>query len=371
MDQQQTQNIEQATEQLTDSARQSFQMLADRTVALQESNLRLTQSFFQNWIEQLQNQTQGTQEATQGLQEQGQREAFETLSQEATNAYSEFLNSALSFYQEALSTASQVAQGNMQQAAQATQQGMQAGVQAASQAGQQAMEAANQAAQRGSRGAEQAAGQEVRATAAARRRAEEMNVDLAEVEGTGQYGQITVDDVRRSTHEGLETTGQEVQRNVQAAPEAIKVEDLTHHLKQALSKAFPREQVYSQELEGITQALVNSIGWSVLRSASKQDVEVTSYPVITTLVTSDSFGSEWMSRSEIRDRIENTSGLSQEMAEHALHTIETVVWMHLNWGESIVEVEHIGCIKAAGNGGLMIQLAEELQLVSAEPHSNN
>jgi hypothetical protein len=54
VDQQQTQNIEQASEQLTESTRQSFQMLADRTVALQESNLRLTQSFFQDFVEQLQ-----------------------------------------------------------------------------------------------------------------------------------------------------------------------------------------------------------------------------------------------------------------------------------------------------------------------------
>jgi hypothetical protein len=129
VDQQQAQNLQQASEQLTDSARQSFQMLADRTVALQESNLRLTQNFFQNWIDQVQNQAQGTREAAQGLQEQGQRQraAFETLSQEATNAYSEFLNSALSFYQEALSRAMQVAQGNMQQAAQLTQQSVQTG----------------------------------------------------------------------------------------------------------------------------------------------------------------------------------------------------------------------------------------------------
>ncbi len=38
---------------------------------------------------------------------------------------------------------------------------------------------------------------EVRATAAARRRAEELSVDLSDVEGTGNDGQITVDDVRR------------------------------------------------------------------------------------------------------------------------------------------------------------------------------
>src|SRR5215210_3621456 len=121
-----------AVEQLTDATRQSFQILSDRTVALGESNLRLTQNFFQNWIEQLHNQAQGTREATQNLRDQGQRqrEAVETLSQEGTNVYSEFLNSALSFYQETLSTATQAAQG--------TKQGVQAGVQAASQAGQQA-----------------------------------------------------------------------------------------------------------------------------------------------------------------------------------------------------------------------------------------
>src|SRR5919205_1366386 len=120
MDQQQTQNVNQAAEQFTDATQQVLRTLADRTGALQESNLRLTQSFFNNWIEQVNNQAQGTREATQGLQEQGQRqrEAFETLSQEATNAYSEFLNSALSFYQEALSSATQVAQQNLHQTTQ-------------------------------------------------------------------------------------------------------------------------------------------------------------------------------------------------------------------------------------------------------------
>jgi pyruvate/2-oxoglutarate dehydrogenase complex dihydrolipoamide acyltransferase (E2) component len=38
----------------------------------------------------------------------------------------------------------------------------------------------------------------VTATAAARRKAEELGVDLLEVEGTGPNGRITVDDVRRS-----------------------------------------------------------------------------------------------------------------------------------------------------------------------------
>jgi hypothetical protein len=75
-------------------------------------------------MEQVNNLTQGTREATQDLQEQGQRqrEAFETLSEEGTNAYSEFLNSTLGFYQEALNASTQVGQQNFQQGAQAIQQ---------------------------------------------------------------------------------------------------------------------------------------------------------------------------------------------------------------------------------------------------------
>src|ERR671917_2421572 len=143
MDEQQKQNVNQAAVQWTESTQQVVRTLADRTVSLQESNLRLTQNFFNNWIEQVNNQAQGTREATQNLQEQGQRqrEAVETLTQEATNAYSEYLNSTLSFYQEALSTATQVGQQNIQQGAQATQEAVQAGGQAPGQAGPHAMEA--------------------------------------------------------------------------------------------------------------------------------------------------------------------------------------------------------------------------------------
>jgi hypothetical protein len=164
MAQQQTQNINQAAEQLTDATQQAFQILADRTLALQESNLRLTQNFYNNWIEQLNNQAQGTRQAVQNLRYQGQRqrEAVETLSQEATNTYSEFLNSAVGFYQNALGTVTQVAQQNMQQGAQATQQSVQAAVQAASQTTQQATDAASQAAQQGEQAASQAAQQAAR-----------------------------------------------------------------------------------------------------------------------------------------------------------------------------------------------------------------
>ena len=45
--------------------------------------------------------------------------------------------------------------------------------------------------------ASQEDGSEIRATAAARRKAQELDVDLSDVNGTGSDGQITVDDVRR------------------------------------------------------------------------------------------------------------------------------------------------------------------------------
>ncbi|HZC19143.1 MAG TPA: E3 binding domain-containing protein, partial [Rubrobacteraceae bacterium] len=46
--------------------------------------------------------------------------------------------------------------------------------------------------------ASQTDGSEIRATAAARRKAQELGVELSEVEGTGANGQITVNDVRRT-----------------------------------------------------------------------------------------------------------------------------------------------------------------------------
>ena len=63
----------------------------------------------------------------------------------------------------------------------------------------------NSAAQTGETSQQEAAredgAEEITATAAARRKARELGVDLSQVEGTGQDGQITIDDVRR-TQEG-------------------------------------------------------------------------------------------------------------------------------------------------------------------------
>ncbi len=137
MDQQQPQNINRAAQEWTEAVRQSFQALADRTVTLQETNLKLTQNFFHQFVEQLQSNPEWQQRGEE------QQQAFETLAEESANAYSDFLTSALSLYQQTLQRATQAAQSNLQTAGQVTQQG----VQAASQAAQQGVVASGRVAQ--------------------------------------------------------------------------------------------------------------------------------------------------------------------------------------------------------------------------------
>ena len=108
--------IEPTVQQMTDSMQQSFQTLTDRVVAFQLSNAQLAQNFFQNFVEQLQNQAQGAEQVTEDLWQQGdqQRQAFETLAQASIDAYNDFLNSSLSFYQETLSSYQQAFRQGMQ-----------------------------------------------------------------------------------------------------------------------------------------------------------------------------------------------------------------------------------------------------------------
>src|ERR687898_2432413 len=99
----------------------------------------------------------------------------------------------------------QVAQGVQDTAGQAAGQVQQAAGQATDQAGQaaqQAQDTAGQAAQQGQQAAQQAGGgqqgggqQQPNATQAAQQKAEELGVDLSQVQGSGAEGRITVRDV--------------------------------------------------------------------------------------------------------------------------------------------------------------------------------
>jgi pyruvate/2-oxoglutarate dehydrogenase complex dihydrolipoamide acyltransferase (E2) component len=102
----------------------------------------------------------------------------------------------------------QVTQGVQDTAGQAAGQAQQAVGQATDQAGQvagQAQDAAGGVAQQGQQAAQQAQGtvggegaEEPKATNAARRKAQEMGVDLSQVQGTGSGGLITLKDVTGS-----------------------------------------------------------------------------------------------------------------------------------------------------------------------------
>ncbi|PLS85068.1 MAG: hypothetical protein CYG60_14590 [Actinobacteria bacterium] len=127
MDQQQQQNVNRAAQEWTEAVRQSFRTLADQTVQLQETNLKLIQTFFQQSVEQLQSSPEWQQRGEE------QQRVFEALAKDSANAYSDYLNSALSFYQQTMSQATQVAQSNLRTAEQVARQSVQASEEVAEQ----------------------------------------------------------------------------------------------------------------------------------------------------------------------------------------------------------------------------------------------
>jgi Zn-dependent oligopeptidase len=104
MDEQQRQRINQAAEEFANAMVESQRTMAERGVSVQEMNAQLTQQFFNNVINNLQRMTEETQGASQELAEQTQRaqEAAQTLAQESTGAYMEFMNSLLTMSQGAV-----------------------------------------------------------------------------------------------------------------------------------------------------------------------------------------------------------------------------------------------------------------------------
>src|SRR3954449_6050843 len=111
MDQQEQQRINEAAEQFTDALVQSYRAVSERGESAQEQNAQLTQDFFNRVINNLRTQTDANRELTQQLADQQQRqaEAGQTLAQESTDAYMDFVRSTFSFYEEAVQRAGQEA----------------------------------------------------------------------------------------------------------------------------------------------------------------------------------------------------------------------------------------------------------------------
>jgi len=164
--------IEQALEKLNRGIQESKQMV-------QQQTMTLAQDFFGDSVEELKNQIQENRATLEGLPDQipgGQEEAFQMLFQELMDNY------------EAIEQVLDEAKNNVSEidADQLMSQG------------------------------------EVDATDAARRQARELGVDLTEIEGTGTDGRITVDDVKKSAESAQEDAEGTVE---QATEEAVKASD--------------------------------------------------------------------------------------------------------------------------------------------------
>lgn len=101
MDEQQQQRINEAAQQFTDALVESYKVVSDRAVSAQQPGIQLTQDFFNRVVDNLSNQAEDTWEVGQELVDQQQRqwETAQTLAQETTNAYMDFVNSMFYFYQ--------------------------------------------------------------------------------------------------------------------------------------------------------------------------------------------------------------------------------------------------------------------------------
>ena len=101
MDEQQQQRVNQAAEEYANAIVESQRAMAERGVSVQEMNAQLSQQFFNALIENLQRMTEETQGASQELAEQTQRaqQAAQTLAQESTGAYMDFMNSVFTMSQ--------------------------------------------------------------------------------------------------------------------------------------------------------------------------------------------------------------------------------------------------------------------------------
>jgi len=126
-----------------------------------------------------------------------------------------------------------------------------------------------------------------------------------------------------------------------------------------LKKLYPDEQFLYEELDGIMQGIIGSLSWSALRCAQDQAQGEHIVRPVETLETIDHFCTTWMPREEILYRIENISGLPEEVVDRALKIVEGFT-DHLVDENDQIFIEHIGSIYSPQTGLYNIELAAEM-----------
>jgi hypothetical protein len=107
VEEQQQQRINEAAQQFTKAFVESYRAVSGRAVSAQEPGVQLAQDFFNRVVNNLRTQAENTRQIGQELggRQQRQWEAAQTLAQESTNAYMDFVSSVFYFSQESVEAA--------------------------------------------------------------------------------------------------------------------------------------------------------------------------------------------------------------------------------------------------------------------------
>ncbi len=188
--------------------------------------MKLAQDYFDDSVEALKQEIKESRDTLEGLPEQipgGQEEAFQMLFQELMDNYAA-IEDAIGESQKNvanLDTEQLRRQGELNASEAARREARELGVdltevEGTGSGGNITVKDVRKAAEE-AEAAEDAAAEEINASDAARRRAEELGIDLSEVEGTGSGGMITVMDVTEFADEtGQATTDTAAQATQQA-----------------------------------------------------------------------------------------------------------------------------------------------------------
>jgi pyruvate/2-oxoglutarate dehydrogenase complex dihydrolipoamide acyltransferase (E2) component len=196
-----------ALEKLNRGIQQSRQMV-------QQQTMQLAQDYFGDSVEEIKQQINESRTTLEGLPDQipgGQEESFQVLFQELMDNYTAIEN-ALGEAQKNvadLDTEKFIKQGEIDATDAARREAKERGLDLTEVEGTGSdgritvddVKKAAEAAGEGGATGEEGAGQDLKASDAAKRKAEELGIDLSQVEGTGSGGLITVKDVTNLVEE--------------------------------------------------------------------------------------------------------------------------------------------------------------------------
>jgi pyruvate/2-oxoglutarate dehydrogenase complex dihydrolipoamide acyltransferase (E2) component len=187
-----------ALEKLNRGIQESRQMV-------QQQTMKLAQDYFGDSVEEIRQQINESRATLEGLPDQvpgGQEESFQMLFQELMDNYTAIENSLSEAQKNVadLDTEKLIKQGEIDATDAARREAKERGldlteVEGTGTDGRITVDDVKKAAEGDGATGEEGTGQDLKASEAARRKAEELGIDLSQVEGTGSGGLITVKDV--------------------------------------------------------------------------------------------------------------------------------------------------------------------------------